>query len=203
MGCTTVATVKPNQPLVKGESLAFGRFLFNLRWRGLLTLYFNNIATKKSYSIKMNDRSRQGLDWYFVMSLPPGNYRTTKITQMGLMESEIDFFSNFTVPESGSVYLGTLNYQERNTRSFLYIAGRHDIYISVTNDRYAAVDYLTKKGYLLGDNIVESIFSGGSLDPQKMDKSKMYGSEIGGSEIDPDPLAPIDTKQFQLNGSGK
>lgn len=193
-GCATTG-IKPNQPAKPGESLAFGRFNFNLKWRGLLKLVFQNLDTKKSYMIEMNSREWQNNDWYYVISLPPGHYQTDRIIQDGWMTSVMSFTASFTVPESASVYLGTLNYQEVKAATFLYIAGTHNIVITVEDDMDKAVEYLTKKGYQLGDRIVESVFSGGDLVRHAPDVLKPAQGQ--------DLLAPLDNKQFSLQGMGK
>jgi hypothetical protein len=143
--------------------------------------------------IEMNSRQWQSNDWYYVISLPPGHYQTDRIIQDGWMTSVMGFKSTFIVPESASVYLGTLNYQEVEASSFLYIAGTHRVAITVEDDMDKAVDYLTKKGYKLGDRIIESVFSGGDLVRHAPDVLKAATV---------DPLAPLDQNQFKLQGVG-
>jgi hypothetical protein len=193
-GCATTG-IKPNQPAKPGESLVFGRFNFNLKWRGLLKLVFKNLDTSKSYMVEMNSREWQNNDWYYVISLPPGKYQTVRIVQDGFMTSWMSFKTYFTVTESASVYLGTLNYQETDTANFLFLVGTHRIAISVKDEKDKAVDYLTKKGYQLGDRIVESVFSGGDL--------VRHAPDVLKPAQDQDPLAPFDKKQFSLQGTDK
>lgn len=164
-GCATALKhIQPNQLPKDKYSLVFGRLDIYVESNVGLDLRFKNEDTEKVYSLMiLNHKTPMGPHknddpyGYFVINAPAGHYKLFRIIQSGVLVGPVDMNYSFNVPADSQVYIGTMVYEEKDSKNYLNVFGKSNIYTSIMNEKEEAVAYLRQKGYELKEEIIESI----------------------------------------------
>jgi len=167
-GCTsTLLNVKPNKNSTDKESIIFGRIGMDVPNMARIVLNLVNVDTGVRYQIqKLNGRAIMGPNknedgsGYFIVSLSPGRYQCFRIDQQdNAMISSIYTKYFFDVPPDSNVYLGTIYFQELESKNYI-LFGTSKVQVGISDELEGALAYFSQRGYQFNkNNVTKNIFS--------------------------------------------